>query len=270
MTTGTSFETIRVSRSAVGSFMVCMLQKSFLDRHILFRPLMGPITVVLLTLSLLLFPSAPAFGQAASGDEQGVQRSSASRRGSSRRVQSSRNARRAVKEKAKRDQEEKGPNGPEGEVDTSSDTSGGQGEGSALTNEVKAAVDESGRLGDANKRGDRFAPTNRKSNNAGALTGGAKTIEQANAGAAAQYSHRMEFDARLVYGETAGSGAVILFERGQRQLPPLTEQRKRFLSATVEPVFGKKYEPLSSPQDTLKGVEIDKTDNRSVIDGSRN
>jgi hypothetical protein len=142
--------------------------------------------------------------------------------------------------------------------------------GSDRTDKVKAEFDESFDLGDVNKQGDRSVPTNRKPDNAGGLARGGKTIEQTNAGAAAQYSRRMEFDARLVYGETAGSGAVILFERGQRQLPPLTEQRTRFLSATTEPVFGKKYEPPFRPRDTWKGVEVDKSDNRSVIDGSRN
>lgn len=46
-------------------------------------------------------------------------------------------------------------------------------------------------------------------------------------------SNVMEFDARLVRGETAGSGAVVLFDRGQRPLPPLTRRRKRFLDPTL-------------------------------------
>ena len=50
---------------------------------------------------------------------------------------------------------------------------------------------------------------------------------------------RMEFDARVVRGETAGSGAVILFERGPRHLAPLTKKRTRFLDETIEGVLGK-------------------------------
>jgi len=51
-------------------------------------------------------------------------------------------------------------------------------------------------------------------------------------------SNVMEFDARLVRGETAGSGAVVLFDRGQRPLPPLTRRRKRFLDPTLAVVAG--------------------------------
>lgn len=51
-------------------------------------------------------------------------------------------------------------------------------------------------------------------------------------------SNVMEFDARLVRGERAGSGAVVLFDRGQRPLPPLTRRRKRFLDPTLAVVLG--------------------------------
>ncbi len=65
---------------------------------------------------------------------------------------------------------------------------------------------------------------------AGAGAGGATPLRRSN---------RMEFDARVVRGETAGSGAVILFERGPRHLATLTQRRKVFLDATIEPVLGK-------------------------------
>ena len=52
-------------------------------------------------------------------------------------------------------------------------------------------------------------------------------------------SNKMEFDARLIRGQTAGSGAVVLFDRGQRELPALTKMRTRFLDATVREVFDK-------------------------------
>jgi hypothetical protein len=59
-------------------------------------------------------------------------------------------------------------------------------------------------------------------------------------GSGMRHSRHMEFDARLVRGETAGSGAVILFDRGARDLPRLTRRRREFLNATVEPVLGKR------------------------------
>lgn len=59
------------------------------------------------------------------------------------------------------------------------------------------------------------------------------------AGTGLRQSNRMEFDARVVRGETAGSGAVILFERGPRHLAPLTKKRTRFLDDTIEGVLGK-------------------------------
>jgi hypothetical protein len=50
--------------------------------------------------------------------------------------------------------------------------------------------------------------------------------------------NRMEFDARLIRGESAGSGAVFLFERGQRPLPSMINKRKSFLRDTVGSVLG--------------------------------
>ena len=50
-------------------------------------------------------------------------------------------------------------------------------------------------------------------------------------------SNRMEFDARLIRGETAGSGAVVLFDRGQRVLPQLTKARTRFLDDTLAEMY---------------------------------
>ena len=53
-----------------------------------------------------------------------------------------------------------------------------------------------------------------------------------------QRGGRMEFDGRLVRGETAGAGAVFLFERAPRALPSMVETRSSFLNDTVEQVFG--------------------------------
>lgn len=53
--------------------------------------------------------------------------------------------------------------------------------------------------------------------------------------------NRMEFDARLIRGESAGSGAVFLFERGQRPLPSMINKRKSFLRDTVDSVLGDEW-----------------------------
>lgn len=74
---------------------------------------------------------------------------------------------------------------------------------------------------------------------AGAIVG-ENEEEQTATGGGMRHSRHMEFDARLVRGETAGSGAVVLFDRGDRRLPRLTRLRDRFLRATVEPVLGKR------------------------------
>ena len=57
-------------------------------------------------------------------------------------------------------------------------------------------------------------------------------------GGSLRRSGRMEFDSRLVRGETAGTGAVVLFNRGQRQLPELTDRRSGFLAPTVREIYG--------------------------------
>ena len=55
-------------------------------------------------------------------------------------------------------------------------------------------------------------------------------------------SNRMEFDARLIKGQTATSGAVYLFQRAPRHLPPLLSMRQSYLKQIVEPVLGKENE----------------------------
>ena len=51
-------------------------------------------------------------------------------------------------------------------------------------------------------------------------------------------SDRMEFDARLVRGQKATSGAVYLFQRAPRALPPLVVLEQSYLDRIVEPVLG--------------------------------
>ncbi len=58
------------------------------------------------------------------------------------------------------------------------------------------------------------------------------------ASATLQRGNRMEFDGRLIRGETAGSGAVFLFQRIPRPLPSMVKTRTSYLSDTVQEVLG--------------------------------
>lgn len=51
-------------------------------------------------------------------------------------------------------------------------------------------------------------------------------------------SDRMEFDARLVRGQKATSGAVYIFQRAPRALPPLVVLEQSYLDRIVDPVLG--------------------------------
>ncbi|MFU8804321.1 MAG: hypothetical protein ACNA8W_10970 [Bradymonadaceae bacterium] len=53
---------------------------------------------------------------------------------------------------------------------------------------------------------------------------------------------RMEFDARLIRGETAGAGAVFLFQRTPRALPSMINRRSSYLGNTVHSVLGPEWE----------------------------
>lgn len=53
--------------------------------------------------------------------------------------------------------------------------------------------------------------------------------------------NRMEFDARLIRGETAGSGAVFLFQRAPRPLPSMVPLRTSYLHETVDQRLGQRY-----------------------------
>jgi hypothetical protein len=68
--------------------------------------------------------------------------------------------------------------------------------------------------------------------------GDAEDEEVSPTGSSLRRSNRMEFDPRLIRGESAGSGAVILFDRGRRALPPLAQRRRRFLRPTIEAAVG--------------------------------
>lgn len=56
-------------------------------------------------------------------------------------------------------------------------------------------------------------------------------------------SNRMEFDARLIRGETAGSGAVFLFQRAPRALPSMVPLRKSYLQQSVDGVLTSGWTP---------------------------
>lgn len=60
-------------------------------------------------------------------------------------------------------------------------------------------------------------------------------------GSSLRRGNRMEFDARLIRGESAGSGAVFLFQRGQRPLPSMIDKRKSFLRDSVGSVLGDEW-----------------------------
>ncbi len=53
-----------------------------------------------------------------------------------------------------------------------------------------------------------------------------------------QRSNRMEFDARLIRGETAGSGAVFIFQRAPRKLPSMVPRRTSYLRDSVDVTLG--------------------------------
>ncbi|MBI5526436.1 MAG: hypothetical protein HY897_08875 [Deltaproteobacteria bacterium] len=56
-----------------------------------------------------------------------------------------------------------------------------------------------------------------------------------------QRSNRLEFDARLIQGQLAKSGAIFLFDRAPRPLPPLFKLRRSYLDDIVEPELGADY-----------------------------
>jgi len=70
--------------------------------------------------------------------------------------------------------------------------------------------------------------------------GGEEATEAAapKQGGSLQRSNRMEFDARLVRGERAGSGAVFLFQRAPRALPSMVPLRQSYLHDSVSQVLG--------------------------------
>lgn len=56
-----------------------------------------------------------------------------------------------------------------------------------------------------------------------------------------QRSNRLEFDARLIQGQLAKSGAIFLFERAPRPLPPLLKLKRSYLRDIVDAELGADY-----------------------------
>ena len=88
-------------------------------------------------------------------------------------------------------------------------------------------------------------------------------------------SNRMEFDARLVRGETAGSGAVFLFQRAPRALPSMVPLRKSYLHRSVDQVLTPEWQKskrksvtTASSQDILTSDVVNTTTGNQEVSSS--
>lgn len=61
-------------------------------------------------------------------------------------------------------------------------------------------------------------------------------VQPAFAQDSVQRPNEMEFDARVIQGQRA-EGAVYLFQRATRSLPPLLKYKRDYLTAIVSPIF---------------------------------
>ncbi|MEL6349561.1 MAG: hypothetical protein AAFV53_41040 [Myxococcota bacterium] len=78
-------------------------------------------------------------------------------------------------------------------------------------------------------------------------------------------SDRIEFDERLIRGQSASSGAVYLFKRTPRDLPGLVPVRQSYRRQIVEPVLGAR--PLQ-PVISTAPVEVATEDDAEDASGS--
>ena len=111
----------------------------------------------------------------------------------------------------------------------------------AAARNAREAVDER-----PNERDD--ASSDERANDADSASD--EPAEEAAAGAPSlseTQSRRLDFDARVIRGETAGRGAIVLFERGGRSFAPLARVRRKFLLPTILAVFGE--EPARPAED---------------------
>lgn len=72
-----------------------------------------------------------------------------------------------------------------------------------------------------------------------------------------QRSNRMEFDGRLIKGQSAGAGAVFLFERAPRPLPSMVARRTSYLDDTVTAVLGNAPVLDDAPKSEASGPKGD-------------
>lgn len=78
-------------------------------------------------------------------------------------------------------------------------------------------------------------------------------------------SDRIEFDERLIRGQSASSGAVYLFKRTPRDLPGLVPVRQSYRRQIVEPVLNNRsLQPVTS----VIPVETEETDAEADADAS--
>ncbi len=100
----------------------------------------------------------------------------------------------------------------------------------------------------------------------------ATTSTEGNAGVGSlRRSNRMEFDARLIRGETAGSGAVFLFQRAPSALPSMVPLRKSYLQQSVDNVLTpgwtppkKKSTTSASSEDILESTVVNQGSGRAT------
>ncbi|MBN1656633.1 MAG: hypothetical protein JXA30_22870 [Deltaproteobacteria bacterium] len=228
------------------------------------------LTLFPLFLSVLLPTIAAA--QSSTVEQSGSQKSRAPRKGKPVRAQTNAKTRKGGGQTVRGNRTTAGAGAESGRIDADSASVMGREEDNSQTAAAKGESD-SVEASIASKRGERTPSSESdgiRLDQKEKLGEKEESIDRVGSGASALRSNRMEFDARLVYGETAGSGAVILFDRGQRDLPPLTRRRKRFLSATTESVFGSKDELRYRIRDEFKEVEPDNSNDKSASDGLGN
>lgn len=226
------------------------------------------IVVMVLAFSLSPLPWATVFAQASTTDKPSNTKNQTVRKNKVPRARSKAKARKGAKRNARDSQEAKSEGGIRaGNGSRASGRANGKDRTGANESDRSESADNES-LG--NGRSTASENGTYGLNDVGAAEQGVKTFDNTPKGGATQRSDRMEFDARLVYGETAGSGAVILFERGQRQLPPLTKQRTEFLSATTEPIFGEKSRWRYRIRDESTEAKSNKSEDKSTIDGLSN
>lgn len=80
-------------------------------------------------------------------------------------------------------------------------------------------------------------------------------------------SNRMEFDARLIRGETAGSGAVFLFQRAPRALPSMVPLRQSYLQQSVDNVLTPGWTPPRK-KSTTSASSVDILESTVVTQGT--